>query len=126
MDVESDIKTQAYVKKNGITLLELIKKIDDEKYATKEIITSTNNRNKGIYNNIRNYFTFSTMPLQKVTIQLINTELQNIAFYSQSQIDKIVIKIKRAIIEAAENNYISFTQLPVSKIKTPISNNCQK
>lgn len=120
-DVEADLKTNNYIKKTNLTLLEIIKSADKQKYNIKNVSKATQNRDEGLYNNLDNLLTFTNMPIQKLSVDLINDELDNLAFYSQSQIEKIVQKIKFGIYEAAESNYTSLKKLPISKIKMPIS-----
>ncbi len=81
-DIEAQIQTKTYVKKNGITIIEVIKKIGDTKFKAGKIIKSTKDKDQYHYAYIESWEDFKK-PAQKVTYQEIQNFLNSIRHLSQ-------------------------------------------
>lgn len=81
-EVEAQIQTKTYVKKNGITILEVIKKIGSNKFDAGKIKKNTKDKDQYHYAHIEGWEAFNK-PVQKVTYQDIQDFLNSIRYLSQ-------------------------------------------
>lgn len=81
-EVEAQIQTKNYVKKNGITIIEVVKKIGKTKFEAGKIVKNTKGKDKYHYNYIENWDDFKK-PVQKVTYEEIQNFLNSIRHLSQ-------------------------------------------
>lgn len=81
-EIEAQLQTKTYVKKNGITIIEIVKKIGDSKFKAGKIIKNTKDKDEYHYNYISNWQDFKK-PAQKVTYEEIQNFLNSIRHLSQ-------------------------------------------
>lgn len=120
LETEAKVQTKTYVKKNGITIIEVIKKIDKNKFEAGKIGKNTKSKNKYHYKYIENWDDFKK-PVQKVTYQNINDFLNSIRHLSQSEIGKIVDKLKAGFMECVLDKIIAYPDNPMLRITIPTS-----
>ncbi len=120
IEFEAKVQTQSYIKKNGITILEIIKRIDENKLKAGKICINTQSKNKYHYKYIENWDDFKK-PVQKITYQHINNFLNSIRHLSQSEIGKIVNKLNAGFMECVLDKIIAYADNPMLRITVPIS-----
>ena len=81
-EIEAQVQTKTYVKKNGITIIEVCKKIGDNKFNAGKIIKSTKDKDQYHYVYINNWKDFHK-PVQRLTYQEIDNFLNSIRHLSQ-------------------------------------------
>lgn len=118
--VESQVLTKNYVKKNNITILDIIKKVDNEKFKMGEIKPTTQTNNKYKYKKIEKSF-INDIPVQKLTYKNIQEFLNLQRYSSQSEINKLVNKLNNGFDRAVLDKIISYPDNPMLRVKTPIS-----
>ena len=82
LETEAKVQTKSYVKKNGITIIDVCKKIGNTKFEAGKIIKNTKDKDKYHYNYIQNWDDFKK-PVQKVTYTEIQNFLNSIRHLSQ-------------------------------------------
>lgn len=120
LEVEAKVQTKSYIKSNNITILEIIKRIDDNKFKSGKIGKNTNSKNKYQYKHIERWDDFNK-PVQKITYTDINNFLNSIRYLSQSEIGKIVNKLNAGFMEAVLDKIISYPDNPMLRITVPTS-----
>lgn len=119
-EIEAQIQTKSYVKKNGITIIEVVKKIGITKFEAGKIKKNTKDKDKYHYNYIENWEDFKK-PVQKVTYEEIQNFLNSIRHLSQGEIDKIVAKLKAGFMQCVMDKIIAYPDNPMLRTFTPIS-----
>lgn len=119
-NIEAQIQTHSYIKKNNITLIEICEKIEKQKVESGKISPNTVSKDKYHYKYIKNWDAFNK-PIQKVTYQDINDFFNSIRHLSQGELKKIKIKISAAFMECVLNKTISYPDNPMLRITLPIS-----
>lgn len=120
LETEAKVQTKNYVKKNGITILEVCKKIQQNKFEANLIGKNTKSKDKYHYRYIDNWDAFKK-PVQKVTYQDINAFLNSVTHLSQSEIDHLVSKLKAGFMQCVLDKIIAYADNPMLKITVPIS-----
>lgn len=119
-EAEAKVYTKTYVKKHGITILELIELVDNEKFESGKIQETTKSSNKYKYNKIRNS-SINQKSIQKVTYQEIRAFLDSQRESSQSEIDKLVNKLNNAFDRAVDDGIIAYADNPMHRVDNPTS-----
>ena len=125
LEVEAKVQTKTYVKKNNITILEVCKKIQDNKFKSGKIGTNTKTKDKYHYRYIENWDDFKK-PVQNITYQNINDFLNSIRHLSQSEIEHIVNKLKAGFMECVLDKIISYPDNPMLRITVSLLRYKQK
>lgn len=120
LQAESERQTKTYIKKNGITILEVIKKLDATKFEAGKICDNTKAKNQYHYNYI-NKFTAFDKPAQKITYQEVQEFLNSIRHLSQGEIEKIRDKLKAGFMQCVMDKIIAYPDNPMLRIYTPVS-----
>lgn len=120
LETEAKVQTNTYVKKNGITLIEISKKIQQNKFEAGKIGKNTLSKDKYQYKHIEAWNDFKK-PIQQITYQNINDFLNSIRYLSQSEIGHIVNKLKSAFMEAVLDKIIAYPDNPMLRITIPNS-----
>ncbi|MDY2736240.1 tyrosine-type recombinase/integrase [Intestinibacter sp.] len=120
LEVEAKVQTKSYVQKNGITISEVCKKIQKNKFEANLIGKNTKSKDKYHYRYIDNWDDFKK-PVQKVTYQNINDFLNSITHLSQSEIGHIVNKLKAGFMECVLDKIIAYPDNPMLRITVPNS-----
>lgn len=81
-EVEAQIQTKSYVKKNGITVIEVCKKIEENKFAAGDINENTVSKDEYHIKHISAWEDFKK-PIQKVTYEEVQNFLNSLRFLSQ-------------------------------------------
>lgn len=81
-EIEAQIQTKTYIKKNGITIIEILEKIGEDKFNSGKIKKNTKDKDQYHYNYISNWQDFKK-PVQKVTYEEIQNFLNSIRHLSQ-------------------------------------------
>lgn len=117
---QSQVLSNSYVEKNGATILDILKNIDEQKFKSNIIGKSTKYTNTFIYKKLETA-EFAYIPLQKTTPTMIKNFLDSlIEDLSQSEIKKYYSKINMAIKYAMSKNWLASN--PLSDIDIPVSN----
>lgn len=119
-ETEAQLQTNNYIKKNGITILEVCKKIQDNKFESGKIGKNTKSKDKYHYKHIEAWEDFQK-PVQKITYQNINDFLNSIRYLSQSEIGHIVNKLKSSFMECVLDKIIAYPDNPMLRITVPTS-----
>lgn len=119
-ETEALVQTKNYIKKNGITIIEICKKIDKNKFEAGKIGKNTRSKDKYHYRYIENCESFQK-PVQKVTYQDVNDFLNSIRHLSQSEIGKIVNKLNACFKESVLDRIIAYPDNPMLRITIPTS-----
>lgn len=82
METEAKVQTKSYIRKNGITIIEVCKKLNKNKFEAGKIGKNTKSKDKYHYRYIENWDDFQK-PVQKITYQHINNFLNSIRHLSQ-------------------------------------------
>lgn len=117
---EAKAITKTYIKKNGVTLLELIKKVDDEKFKNNKIGKNTVGTNKYKYDKIENSI-LNEMPIQKITHTMLQDFLNEYKYLSNSEIDKLYCKLKQGFDRAVLDKVINYPDNPMFRVQKPLS-----
>lgn len=119
---ESNAKAQTknYIKKNGIKLIDICKKIDLDKLEAGYIGKNTQSKNIYQYRHIENWDAFNK-PIQKVTYQDLNDFLNSIKYLSQSEIGHIINKLNAAFFQCVIDKIIDYADNPMLRIRIPTS-----
>lgn len=120
LEAEAQIQTKTYIKKNGITILEVSKKIRDNKFDAGKIGKNTKSKDKYHYKHFEEWEDFKK-PVQQITYQNINKFLNSIRYLSQSEIGHIVNKLKEAFMECVLDKIIAYPDNPMLRITIPTS-----
>ena len=120
LETEAKVQTQNYVKKNGITIIEVSKKLRRNKFEAGKIGTNTVNKDKYHYKHIEAWEDFKK-PVQQVAYQNINEFLNSIRYLSQSEIGHIVNKLKEAFMQCVLDKIITYPDNPMLRITIPTS-----
>ena len=120
LQTEAKVHTKNYVKKNGITIINVCKNISENKFKAGKIGANTKNRDTYQLRYIENWSGFQK-PIQKVTYQDINDFLNSIRHLSQGEINKIVNKLNAAFMECILDKIIAYPDNPMRRITIPIS-----
>lgn len=120
LETEAKVQTQNYVKKNGITIIEVSKKLRKNKFEAGKIGTNTANKDKYHYKHIEAWEDFKK-PVQQVTYQNINEFLNSIRYLSQSEIGHIINKLKEAFMQCVLDKIITYPDNPMLRITIPTS-----
>lgn len=120
-EAEARLLTKTYIKKNGITILQIIKNIDDGKFKSNIIGKNTKGTNKYIYAKLETA-SFAFLPVQKTTSKIIQEFLNSlIADLAQSEIRKYYDKINMACKYAVETGILSKEENPMLNVTEPVS-----
>ncbi len=120
LETEAKVQTKTYVKRNGITIIEICKKISENKFEAGKIGKNTKSKDKYQYKHIEEWEDFKK-PVQKVTYQDINNFLNSIRYLSQSEIGHIVNKLKAGFMECVLDKIIAYADNPMLRITIPTS-----
>lgn len=120
LETEAKVQTKTYVKKNGVTIIEVSKRIRQNKFKAGKIGKNTKSKDKYQYKHIEEWDDFNK-PVQQVTYQNINDFLNSIRYLSQSEIGHIVNKLKEAFMECVLDKIIAYPDNPMLRITIPTS-----
>lgn len=120
LETEAKVQTKTYVKKNGITIIEICKKINDNKFKAGKIGKNTKSKDKYHYKYIEEWEDFKK-PVQKITYQNVNDFLNSIRHLSQGEIGKIINKLNAAFMECVLDKIIAYADNPMLRITVPTS-----
>lgn len=120
LETEAKIQTKTYVKKNGITIIEVSKRIRDNKFDAGKIGKNTKSKDKYHYKHLEEWEDFKK-PVQQITYQNINKFLNSIRYLSQSEIGHIVNKLNEAFMECVLDKIIAYPDNPMLRITIPTS-----
>lgn len=119
-NTEAEIITDTYVKKNGITLSQKIKKILKRKLKSNEINGNTYVRNLDNFAHIENS-NIGNKPIQQLSKDEIQDFMDSKVYLSQSFMSQIFDLIKLAFSEAVDDGEISERKNPMKKVNLPTS-----
>ena len=119
-DTEAKVQTKNYVKKNGITIIEVCKKISDEKFKAGKIVQNTKDKDYYHYVYIENWEDFKK-PVQKVTYNDVQNFLNSIRHLSQGEINKIAAKLKAGFMQCVMDKIIAYPDNPMLRVIIPVS-----
>ncbi len=120
LETEAKIQTKNYVKKNKITIIEVSKKVRDNKFKAGKIGKNTKSKDIYQYKHLEEWDDFQK-PVQQVTYQNINNFLNSIRYLSQSEIGHIVNKLNEAFMECVLDKIIAYPDNPMLRITIPTS-----
>ena len=121
LEAEAKVHTKNYIKKNGISLISLIKQIDNEKLKNGTIKPNTQGGNFYIYKRLETA-NWVHIPVQKVTSQMIQDFLNSLTpFLVQTEIQKYYDKIKIGFKQAIKEKLIDFQSNPIDDVVIPLS-----
>ncbi len=120
-NVEAEVITNNYVRKNGVTLSQKIRKILRRKLKSNEINGNTYVRNLDNLAHIEKS-NIGNIPMQKLNKDIIEEFMNTKVYLSQSFMSQIFDLIKLAFSEAIDDGEISERKNPIKKVKIPISN----
>lgn len=81
-EIEAQIQTKSYVRKNGITIIEICNKIEKNKFESGDISENTLSKDKYHIKRIEEWKDFNK-PVQKVTYEEVQNFLNSLRFLSQ-------------------------------------------
>ncbi len=119
-EAEAKVQTKNYIKKNGVKILEIIKKVDSEKHKKGKIGDNTKSRNKYLYKHIENSI-LNDVPIQKITPEMVDDFLNSLKHLSNSEIDKVYHKLKSGFERAVLDKIIAYADNPMLRIDKPLS-----
>lgn len=119
-NAEAKLQTNSYIKKNGITIIEVCEKISKQKLKSGKINSNTYDKDTYHYRYIKNWTAFNK-PVQKITYNDINEFLNSIRHLSQGEIEKIKIKLNSAFMQCVLDKIIAYPDNPMLRITVPIS-----
>lgn len=118
---QSNVLSNSYVEKNGTTLLEILKNIDDRKFKSNIIGKNTKYTNKFRYKRLENS-NFADVPLQKTSADMIQAFLDPLAEdLSQSEIQKYYDKINSTIKYSISKGWLPSNKNIMNDVTIPIS-----
>ena len=120
LETEAKIQTKTYVKKNGITIIEVSKRVRNNKFEAGKIGKNTKSKDQYHYKHLEEWDDFKK-PVQQITYQNINKFLNSIRYLSQSEIGHIVNKLNEAFMECVLDKIISYPDNPMLRITIPTS-----
>ncbi len=120
LETEAKVQTKTYVKKNGITIIEVVKKIGNVKFEAGKIIKNTKDKDQYHYSYIENWEDFKK-PVQKVTYEEIQNFFNSIRHLSQGEIDKIAGKLNAGFMKCVMDKIISYPDNPMLRTFTSVS-----
>lgn len=120
LETEAKIQTKTYVKKNGITIIEVSKRVRDNKFEAGKIGKNTKSKDQYHYKHLEEWDDFKK-PVQQITYQNINKFLNSIRYLSQSEIGHIVNKLNEAFMECVLDKIIAYPDNPMLRITIPTS-----
>lgn len=119
-NVEAEVITDNYIKKNGITLSQKIRKILLKKLNSNIINGNTYSRNLANLSHIENS-NIGNKPMQQLNKDEIQDFMNSKTYLSQSFMSQIFDLIKLAFNEAIDDGEISIRKNPIKKVTLPIS-----
>lgn len=119
-EAEAKVFNNTFVKKHNITILDIIKIIDDEKFSSGKIQQTTKSSNKYKYKKFKDS-NLNQKSIQNVTYHEIQSFLDSQRESSQSEINKLVYKLNNAFDRAVRDGIIAFTNNPMHNVNIPIS-----
>lgn len=120
MEIESQIQTHAYVSKNGITLVQKINKIIENKMKANFIGENTYRKNKEDLKHIE-FSNIADIPMQELTSEQIQDFINSKTYLSQSVISSILQLIKMAYTRAIKDKEIYAADNPMDLVEEPYS-----
>ncbi len=120
LETEAKIQTKTYVKKNGITIIEVSKRVRNNKFEAGKIGKNTKSKDQYHYKHLEEWDDFKK-PVQQITYQNINKFLNSIRYLSQSEIGHIVNKLNEAFMECVLDKIIAYPDNPMLRITIPTS-----
>lgn len=120
LETEAKIQTKTYVKKNGITIIEVSKRVRNNKFEAGKIGKNTKSKDQYHYKHLEEWDDFKK-PVQQITYQNINKFLNSIRYLSQSEIGHIVNKLNEAFMECVLDKIIAYPDNPMLRITIPNS-----
>ena len=120
LETEAKIQTKTYVKKNGITIIEVSKRVRNNKFEAGKIGKNTKSKDQYHYKHLEEWDDFKK-PVQQITYQNINKFLNSIRYLSQSEISHIVNKLNEAFMECVLDKIIAYPDNPMLRITIPTS-----
>lgn len=125
IEAEAKAQTKNYIQKSGIKLIDVCRKVQDEKFDANKICANTKDTDRYHFKHIESWPGFDK-PVQKVTYQDINEFLNSITYLSQSEIGKIAAKIKAGLNKCIIDKIIAYSDNPMPKVTIPISDKSTK
>lgn len=119
-NTEAELITNNYVRKNGVTLSQKIRKILKRKLTSNQINGNTYTRNLSNLSHIENS-NIGNKPMQQLSKDEIQDFMDSKVYLSQSFISQIFDLIKLAFVEAVDDGEISERKNPIKKVILPIS-----
>ncbi len=119
-EVEAQIQTKTYIKKNGITISEVVEKIGNIKFESGKIIQNTKDKDKYHYRYIKNWKDFNK-PVQKINYEEVQNFLDSITHLSQGEINKIIAKLRAGFMKCVMDKIIAYPDNPMLRIIVPTS-----
>lgn len=118
-EVEAQIQTKNYIQKNNITILDLIKQVDNEKEKSGTIGSSSVNSNQFKYKKIEENSILATLPAQKVTYTILQDFFNFLrdSGLSQSEIDKYYHKLSNGFERAVLDKIIAYSDNPMLRVQ---------
>lgn len=126
-EIKSKLDNGTYIAKNKDTFIQILENYIEQKY--KDGITSDRSyrRNLETVKQIKKCCSnFVNRPIQKITVEEIETAKENIRKYSNSTINKIWTSINKSFQIAYSRRKISFNIMLDETLTKPISNKPQK
>ena len=120
LETEAKIQPKTYVKKNGITIIEVSKRVRNNKFEAGKIGKNTKSKDQYHYKHLEEWDDFKK-PVQQITYQNINKFLNSIRYLSQSEIGHIVNKLNEAFMECVLDKIIAYPDNPMLRITIPTS-----
>lgn len=118
---QSKLLSNSYVEKNGATILEIIKYLDEKKFKAQIIGKNTKYTNQFAYKKIETS-SFAYTPIYQVTSNMIQDFLDSlIEDLAQSEIRKYYDKINSAVKYAISKNWLSNSNNFMNDVILPIS-----
>lgn len=120
-EAQSKTISNSYVEKNGVTILEIIKYLDDKKFKSNIIGENTKFTNKFLYQKLETS-EFAYAPLQRTTSQMIQNFLDSLTEdLSQSEINRYYNKINTACDYAISRGWLNIANNPMFDVNESIS-----
>lgn len=121
LEAESKVHTKNYVRKNGVSLISLIKDIDNKKLESGIIKSNTQGSNLYLYKRLETA-NFVHIPIQKITSKMIQEFLNSLTpFLVQTEIQKYYDKIKIGFRKAIKEKLIDAQNDPLDNVVIPLS-----
>lgn len=121
LEAESKVHTKNYVRKNGVSLISLIKSVDNRKLENGIIKSNTQGGNEYLYKKLETA-DFVHIPVQKVTYTMIEEFLKSLTpFLVQTEIQKYYDKINIGLKQAIKEKLIDSQSNPIDDVTIPLS-----